>query len=732
MTLRFLLFSAILTLAAHSVWAQHDDTRLPRIPIKKQKADSVKTDTTKIYSTGAVVVTGTRNTVSLKDSPVRVELIDGKQIQSTAMVTIADLLREQTGLLLTSNVRTGVQMMGLNSDYTQILIDGQPMTGRVAGVLDLSRVSVGNVERVEIVKGPMSALYGSDALAGVINIITRKPEGGWSGKFYGQYLQRGAAEVQSEIGYGAENLDVTGFVDYKNAAGFTLNNGANSVPYSGFQDYTAHAKAKWYAEPNLNFSATGRLFRSESRGKFIESFFGQIAENQGSVVQNEESGALTGSWTHGKARLAAELYLTHYGETYNFDTTQGVAGRTDNLDRNTARGFVQYDVLWNLKNRFTFGTEYLNDDIGGSRYPDKPDFTTLSLFGQWEGNPVSWISYALSARYVHNSEYANPTFGGGFDSSAKVLAWLLNPKFSVNVKLDDDWQIRASLGTGFKVPDFRQLYVEFSNRLAGAGYDLLGARRLGLDLQPERSTAFDLGIQWHPPIFELVSGVSVEASAEIRGYRNNLSNLIEYYYVGQDPSGVRAVYSYRNLSRVYTQGLEVNLRGQAFFSERRSFSISAGYQLLDAADVEVLDAIDNKTAGTVNPSTGDFTPLTRKNYGGLWFRSRHSGVLSGQYRDDEHGWVVKLRAQFIGRFGDEALDKNGFSVSDPPRKTPDRDDEYVPGYALVNLSVGKSFSLGENTFTVTVGANNVFDTMNLQSVPNLVGRQFFVNAAYTW
>lgn len=736
MTERFLpIFLLLASFLATNAAAQHDQPRLPQIPRKKPAADTARTDAAKTYRAGAVVVTGTRNAVSQKDSPVRVELIDGRQMKTTAMVTIADLLREQTGLLLTSNVRTGVQMMGLGSDYTQILIDGQPMTGRVAGVLDLSRVSVGNVERVEIVKGPMSALYGSDALAGVINIITRKPDAGWSGKFYGQLLQRGASEAQAEVGAGTESFDATGYFNIKNAPEFTLTDGATTVPYSGFGDFTAHLKTKWYPEPNLNFGATGRLFRSESRGKFIESFFGQIAENQGSVVQSEQSGAASGSWTHGKARLSGELYLTHYGETYNFDTAQGAAGRTDNLDRTTARGFVQYDVLWNLRNRFTFGTELLHDDIGGSRYPDKPSFTTFSLFGQWEGNPLDWISYALSARYVRNSAYPNAGFGGGFDSSLKVLAWLLNPKFSVNVKPGDDWQIRASVGTGFKVPDFRQLYVEFSNRLSGAGYDLLGARRLGLDLQPERSTAFDLGVQWRPPVFEAFSGVETEIFAEVRGFRNNLSNLIEYYYVGQDPSGVRAVYSYRNLARVFTQGVEATVRSTLAVGEQREITLNLGWQLLDANDVEVLEAIDGGQAGTVNPATGDFTPLTRSAYGGLWFRSRHSGVLGGQYSDGEHGWTFNVRAQFIGRFGDEALDKNGISVSNPQRKTPDRDDEYVPGYVMLNCAAGKTFRTGEDdrsAITLNIGANNLLDAMNLQSIPSLVGRQFFVNAAYLW
>ncbi len=727
--LLFLLFTAPIS-------AQHDIIRLPHIPSSRSTTtDKKPKDSVKTYNTEAVVVTGTRNDVMLKDSPVRVELIDAKQLQTTAMSTIADALREQTGLLLTTNVRTGVQMMGLSSDYTQILIDGQPMTGRVAGVIDLNRISVGNIDRVEIVKGPMSSLYGSDALAGVINIITHKPADGWSGKLYGQLLQHGASEAQTELGYGAGKIDITGYGSYKNAAAFTLTDGVKQVPYSGFEDYTGHLKAKWYALPTLNFTATGRLFHSQSRGSFIESFFGQIAENQGSVVQNEQSGASSGSWTHGAARLSAEAFYTHYGEIYNFDTVQGAAGKIDNLDRSTSRGFLQYDVLWGEKDRFTFGTELLRDDIGGSRYPDKPSFSTFSLFGQWEGNPTSWISYSLSSRYVNNNAYPNASFGGGFDSSLKVFAWLINPKFSANIKITDNVQLRGSIGTGFKVPDFRQLYVEFSNHLAGAGYDLLGARRLGLDLQPERSTAFDLGAQWHIPISEIFSGVPADVFAEVRSYRNNLSNLIEYYYVGQDQSGTRAIYSYHNLARVYTQGIEVNLRCAMQLSSEQSLSLSGGYQYLDANDIEVLEAIERGTAGTVNSATGAFTRLTKSAYGGLWFRSRNSGVAAARYSHDELGWSATLRAQFVGRFGDEALDKNGISVSNPQRATLDRDDEYVSGYVLLNCSIGKTIRLGDKSqpsFTVNAGVNNIANSMNLVSIPNLVGRQMFLNAAYQW
>ena len=273
--------------------------RLPKIPLsKKQKKDSVSTYTSKEQ----VVVTGTRNEVLLKDSPVRVEVIDKKQTVSTAMVNIGDLLREQSGMILTNNVRTGIQMMGLGADYTQILIDGQPMIGRVAGVLDLSRISVGNVERVEVVKGPMSSLYGSEALAGVINIITKKPDAGFSGMVFGQYLDRGPSELRGEMQYGSNSLDLTGFVSMKNARPFTLQQDTLRVPYQGFSDQTVHLKSKWHASNSVQVGADMRYFSSESRGAFIESFFGQIASNEGSVRQEDLQGTGYAIWTHGKAR----------------------------------------------------------------------------------------------------------------------------------------------------------------------------------------------------------------------------------------------------------------------------------------------------------------------------------------------------------------------------------------------------------------------------------------------
>ncbi|MBS1560053.1 MAG: TonB-dependent receptor [Bacteroidetes bacterium] len=684
------------------------------LPAVAQRRDSTRVrDSIRTYAKEGIVVTGTRNEVRVKDSPVRVEVIGKERIRTTAMVTLADLLKEQTGLLMQGNVRTGVQMNGLGPDYTMILIDGQPMVGRVAGVLDLSRVSVGNIERVEIVKGPMSSMYGSEALAGVINVITKRPNDGYGGRVSSQYLYHGQSEIQAEGTYGSATTELSAFANYKNSPSFTISTTSGEWPYSSFEDGTLHLKGLWTVAKGLKIKGSARAFGTHTRGTFVESVLGQIATNTGSVAQYDLSGTAGVEYTSGKAHLLANAYATMYNERYNFDVPQGERGTVDDLLRRTARLYTQYDLLMGVNDRMTIGGEFLYEDIGGSRYYDsltpgyKPFYRTYVAFTQWEGLPNDWISYVVSARLDDNNVYGTA----------------ISPRFSVLLKPGEHLRFSGSIGTGFKAPDFRQNFIEFSNRLPGAGYDLIGAARLGVQLQPERSLSYDLGLRYEDAVFD-VDDAHVLMNAEVRAFRNDLHNLIEYYLYGSFDG--RNVYSYRNLARVYTQGLEVNLRTVVAFDEVGSFGFSGGYQLLDAMDKEVLDAIDNGQAGTIDK------PLTRDDYHGLWGRSRHSGNLRLQYDSPDRVWSANVRFQFIGKYGDESLDKNGIVISDPPRRVLDRDDEFVEGYTVMNVACTRSFTVGEieNALTVGAGLNNILNVSNPQYIPGLVGRQFFVQAGY--
>ncbi|MEY3405181.1 MAG: hypothetical protein RL161_611, partial [Bacteroidota bacterium] len=123
----------------------------------------------------AVVITATRSERSLAGIPVPVTVVDKNSLKTMGSVRLQDALAEQTGLVIVPQINAqgnGLQLQGFNPDYTLILIDGEPLIGRYTGSLELSRITTGNIRQIEIVKGPSSSLYGSEALAGVVNIIT--------------------------------------------------------------------------------------------------------------------------------------------------------------------------------------------------------------------------------------------------------------------------------------------------------------------------------------------------------------------------------------------------------------------------------------------------------------------------------------------------------------------------------------------------------------------------------
>lgn len=675
-----------------------------------READSVRarsiTDSLRTYLKSQVVVTGTRNEVRLKDSPVRVEVIGKDRIAATGMTDLSDLLKEQPGLLIAGTVRSGVQMNGLGPDYTLILIDGQPVIGRVAGVLDLSRISVGNIERVEIVKGPMSSMFGSEALAGVINIITKRPSDGLNGSIMLQGLTRGPLEARVEGGWGTDKLELSGFINLKSSPAFSLPLDTLSIPYAAFTDGTSQLKAQWKFAKGWTARGWLRLFGSETQGSFVESVAGQIAQNTGSVTQWDASSTIGVEYQSGRARLTVNAYGSTFHERYNFDVQQGDAGTIDDLRRRIGRLYTQYDVQLGAANRLTVGGEMLYDDIDGTRYRDStgtnPFYRTGVAFAQWEGMPIDWISYVLSARYDGNNVFGDA----------------ISPRFSLLWKPGEHVRVSGSIGTGFKAPDFRQLYVTFSNRLAGAGYDLIGAERLGNTLQPERSVSTDFALRYEDGQRELSSRVSLLYSAEVRFFRNDLNNLIEFYYV-TSVNG-RDVYSYRNISRAFTQGVETNLRLALAKENGAMYTIMGGYQYLDANDVQVLEAIANGQAGTIAG------PLRRSDYHGLWGRSRHSGTIRLQYDAPERLWSANVRAQFVGRYGDESLDKNGPVITDPPRKVLDREDEFVDGYVVLNVGGTYALTLAGQRMTVGAGINNILDRFHPTLIPSLVGRQFYL------
>ncbi len=125
----------------------------------------------------SIVITGTRTERYLKDVPVTTQVIKGAKLRESGPMDVSQILNELTGVAVVENqFGTGIELAGFGADHILVLIDGMEILGRTNGQLDISQISTDQIERIEVVKGASSALYGSEALGGIINIITKTPQ----------------------------------------------------------------------------------------------------------------------------------------------------------------------------------------------------------------------------------------------------------------------------------------------------------------------------------------------------------------------------------------------------------------------------------------------------------------------------------------------------------------------------------------------------------------------------
>src|SRR5690606_34279619 len=207
-------------------------------------AQEMDIDSTKTQELSEVVVTATRTVRQLSSLPLPVQLVSKKEIKRVNSLRLSDILNEQTGLITVPDFGgdEGIQLQGLDSQYTLILIDGVPLIGRSAGTLDLNRITLGNIKQIEIVKGASSSLYGSEALGGVINIITENPKQGFNGEVNSRVGSFDTYDSSVNLGYKKDRLAINAFVNSFLSGGYDLNENDALNTVEPFKNYTFNTK----------------------------------------------------------------------------------------------------------------------------------------------------------------------------------------------------------------------------------------------------------------------------------------------------------------------------------------------------------------------------------------------------------------------------------------------------------------------------------------------------------
>ncbi|MBX2956213.1 MAG: TonB-dependent receptor [Cyclobacteriaceae bacterium] len=658
-----------------------------------------------------VVVTATRSERVLAELPVPVTVIQNGQIKNMGSLRLNDVLSEQTGLAIVNDHGTGIQLQGFSPEYTLILVDGEPLIGRTSGTLELNRVAVGNIRQIEIMKGPSSSLYGSEALAGVINIITERPRG-MNGTITSRYGTNNTVDLGETVNYKRNRFGVYAFVNRYATDGYDLSPDTEGSTVSPFTNYTFQTRVMYDFSNQTKLSLSGRYFdeTQESTTNIGTQDAPVLLNGAGSVKDWNINPVLTHNLSD-KVKATLRFYSSKYGTasqlTYQQDET---VYDKSYFDQTFTRPEIQVEYFLNENNVLTMGAGRIWESVEATRYDGKIKYETNYAYTQYEWQPLRKLNILAGGRYDRHSAY-----GAQF-----------SPKLSVQYDARSWLAVRGSFGVGFKAPDFRQLYLNFTN--ATVGYSVFGSNVLAEGIQQleeqgqieailvdpstfgtiraETSMAYNVGIKVQP---------MEKTSININLFRNDIKDLIETKAAARKTNG-QQVFSYYNIAAVFTQGVETD----ASYALRKNLTVSAGYQLLIAKDKEVVKELESRNVYARDRGTNATRRVSPNEYGGLFNRSRHMANVKFFYDNQRKGWNGSIRAIYRGRYG--FADTNNNAILDD-------DSEYVDGYITCNVSAGKTF---RQWLRLQAGCDNLFNYTDPNYIPSLPGRLVWASVALTF
>lgn len=669
---------------------------------QEQLADSIK-----ISELREVVVTATRTERNLASLPLPIAIITSEAISKSGVTRLNEILFEQTGLLTIPDFGgvEGIQVQGLDASYTLILIDGVPLVGRSAGTLDLSRISVGNIDRIEIVKGASSSLYGSEALAGVINIITKKPKRDLlSGNLSYRYGSFETNDLNSNVVWKKNKFSGSIFANYFNTNGYDLNESTPEKTDEPFYNITIQPKFYYDFSDDLKLVVGNRYYNQKQDYK--ATIDDEKYKGNSNINEWNSQIKVTHKWNK-KFYSEYEFYATNYKTDEFLNDSNKQLFEANFYKQWLFRPEVR--TTWSFqKSKLTAGIGLNKETLNRTYFDSNVVFNSQYAFLQYDYNPTDKWNILAGFRYDNHQEYQSQ--------------W--SPKFAVNYKVNQNISLKSSIGYGFKAPDFRQLYFDFSNSAIGYavfGYNVAETKLDDLDVQgqilfrydgidfnselkPENSINFNLGSYYEKENFKW----------ETNFFYNSISNLIDTKAIAQKTNG-QNVFSYFNSDEIFTYGIENN-----FHYKINNFKFSLGYQYLVAKDKSVLKAIDKGEVFARDQTTLASFQLKKDDYFGLFNRSKHTANFKVLYTIPTLKTAINLRVFYRSKYG--IADSNNNQILD-------NYDDFVADYFLTNLSITKDI---KDNLSLQMGANNLLDFTNPNEISNLSGRQLFARLQFNF
>ncbi len=651
-----------------------------------------------------------------------VTVIDRKALDLLGSRRLDEVLREQTGMAIVNNISggsrsTGVQMQGLSSQYIMVLIDGQPVLGRQSGNLDLSRIQVSNIERIEIIKGASSCLYGNDALGGAINIITRfgssQPQVHLQGS-YGSYETLDfTAEAESNFNQNKGYVLLSG--NYYRTAGFNNNKrymeaGTTIPPYTNYalQGKVRHQLGSPQQFLGLNMRLNQRF--SEMTRKYGADH--EIRDKQDELDLNS-SLSFDKKW-NSRWKSLSNYYFSTYRSAIDvqYQASQSSLS-SDHFNQNIHK--LEQQAAYHGSNlQFTLGAVGQLETMSVNNNQDTRDQTSFGVYAQGSYTWPSIAQLTAGLRYDHTLNYGSQ----------------LSPSMGINIHLTEQLSWKTGIASGFKAPDFRTRYQVFYNPTAN--YYVLGnevlleslaqmeqegtiseirkaiVQKLSQPLKAEKNISLNSGISYKP---------FADASMDVNVFYHRMRDQINSVQVATGERNM-AIYSFQNLPQAVNKGIEINSQVKLM----AGLNFNAGYQYLIAKDLSVIDSIKAKVwpynQNIHDPKTGQSYPVKPSDYWGLENRSRHQFHLGLSYAYTPWQLTFHARAIFRGKYPFMDINGNQFI---------DKYDVFVEDHILYHAGVEKKFS--KTPLSIRFNMENISNYINYL-IPGQLGRMSSIGLSY--
>ncbi|NYF80331.1 TonB-dependent receptor [Granulicella arctica] len=641
------------------------------------------------------VVSASRVEELQQDSPLPIDVVTQQRIQRTGFENVADVLSELPGVVTRNNASysgsSQEQIDGIASQDVLVLQDGLPIAGARginSGIIDLDQQNIGRLDKIEVVRGAASSLYGTDAIGGVINLITHQPTHPFEG---GLRLSGGSlGAIDGDLDLGTRWKRLTAFTDLElhHINSYALLPGDESTIGANNKRYDGLVKLGYSFGPQGSIAYTGNAYHNDSNGRSTDitgtapSGYDYAASSDSSQTHALVGNFLPGSTTVIQARLYETRYDSNsYSNPINADNSLGAQFDYGNLYERYHRADATISQQLGSWQFLQGGDEWSQDAYRGlNRIVGNDNGQQVTMNDVWLQDRIQpWrkLIVNVGGRYNHHSLYGSHVV----------------PKIGLVYKINDHWTVRTSYGKGFRSPTLGELYYLLLH--PEYFYQVIG----NPTLRPEQSESYSAGADYQANRYSF--GLTL--------YRNNLNHLINYIDAGFPPTeadldallaqyGIPSSFGalpgletfiYTNVNQAYTQG--INLKGSMLLNH--NLRVDGFYAYLDPYDVT-----DKQT---------------------LTERSRNSGYVRTEYVLQRLGLVANIRGNFFGRW-----------LIDPTAGT------HEQAYALWNLFASKDIAHGMQAYGAIDNLANSRDSLLTQTPSTYdrtdYGRTIRIGMRYTF